>query len=287
MPNAEVRHCGPLKAHPLNEYELPLADYRPGNGQTIIYDRHYLGELIYGPIYRNTSALDDASTLHVELFLKSRGAVMVSLLHDKVTIAQRLNDRGETFLQPEHVDRVIGSYRFMRHVVSLTSVNHDGDVTDGLIDDVLAAAEFEEAMCAELSWFRTYVGSPVPEILLLGETRGPTSPLATGRHPSAFTPFSGSSGHYLLSALAQTRHALGIANALEDDVHALWQVLGCPKVVALGKAAQVECARAGVPHGSVPHPSWARRFHYSLRPVYAKAIIDAASYERDLSTWPN
>ena len=76
---------------------------------------------------------------------------------------------------------------------------------------------------------------------------------------------------------------LGIANACEEDIGKLWETLGRPAVVALGRAAAEQCRQAELPHGVVPHPQYVRRFHHHHGRRYGAMIREAAQYQEDLS----
>lgn len=223
--------------------------------------------------------------MHVELFLRSRGALLVSILHDPKEIHRRLELRDEDFLKSEHVNRVIATYRYLRHVTRVEQLAFDKGVSELDYPAIVTAARKAEQAVLTLREFPTYVGGPSPQVLLLGETRGPTSSLAEGRHPSAFVPFAATSGHYLLSALRYWDVDFGLANALEENVHDLWRTLGEPLVVTLGSKAHGNAEFAGVQHGAVPHPQFIRRFFARDGERYAKAIHDAAFQRKDLRKW--
>src|SRR5690348_14510865 len=74
----ELLHKGPCISHPLDEYELPLINYRPG-AKHIVCDRWHLGEAIYPAILKRNTKWDVAIDRHIELFLRSRGACQIGL----------------------------------------------------------------------------------------------------------------------------------------------------------------------------------------------------------------
>src|SRR3982751_3015453 len=88
-------HKGPPEAHPLDEYEWPLLSYRPQRGQHIICDRWHWGESVYPTVLGRPSLLDDGIRFHIEMMLRSRGAVVVHVsAHDHV-LEQCISRRGE------------------------------------------------------------------------------------------------------------------------------------------------------------------------------------------------
>lgn len=276
---AEIRHSGPLTRHPLIEYELDLRDYRVG--RDVVYDRHYLGELIYGPLYRGASAIDLAMRRHIELFLASRGALLVHLSPPLEVIEKRLADRGEDFLQSHHIEHVWSEYRRLVRECAMPTMSITREL-DGQEDlNTILRYGFDlEKVAQRVTRFPGYVGHRRPDVLLLGERRNdPNDP-----HQTAFTPYPDASGHFLLRHLPERllRH-VGIANACEgDDLDELWNLLDHPRVVALGREAQRACEDADLRHGVVPHPQWVRRFKFKQGSVYGDLIAAAAITQKDL-----
>ena len=281
----EVRHCGPLKEHPLIEYEQVLDDYVPGAGKHIVYDRLHLGELIYGPVKRGESRLTREAYTHVELALARLGAVIATVDAPNTILLERHRDRGESFVTPVELLQVANMYRMLERFIPQRShyvaVSHEAAV------QVAAVSQINERLAATTFPYRfgTYIGVPNPRILLLGDRRGP-SPT---EHARAFVPYPNSSGAYLMRAVSMLawNRALGIANACEEDIGALWTKLGNPRVVALGRNAQQRCREAELRHGTVPHPQYMRRFHHEQVDLYGAAIVEAAQQYKELIPWPH
>jgi len=258
-------HSGPLDSDPLKEYEWRLKDYTPGSGQHIVCDRWHVGELIYGPLYRGVSRVTPAMRRHIELFLDKLGAHKVVVVAPYRTIMRRLEDRGEDFLQSNHVGMVWDFYN--------EYASQHGWVTtesDAMVDFLTSPARRAETAAERLRPYRTYVGPPHPKHLLLGETQGRTR---HGRpaYEQCFVPYPDTSGHYLLDAVNFTGvQDIGLANAADEDVETLWHILGRPNVIALG--AEAEKAARDVPHRTVHHPSYARRFRSKDVREYAREI---------------
>jgi len=150
--------------------------------------------------------------------------------------------------------------------------DHDEDA----LSRVLSTGRAAEDVAAPLAAFPSYVGPPHPDDLLLGERR--LAPVYRGA-------FASTSGRYLLRALGDVDPPppdLGLANALEEDVPALLEVLGYPRVCALGRQAQRSLQAAGVTHGAVPHPQYRRRFHHAADGEYRDAIYRALAGAEDL-----
>lgn len=279
----EVRHCGPLDRDPLDAYEQPLLSYRPGKPRHVIYDRHYLGELVYGPHFRGHSRIDEAVRLHIELFLMSRGALLIYLQQDDEVLQRRTQERGDKMVDADDISVLRRRYeetRFWDSIHTAVVTDPDGDDTRNALD----CAQSLERVAVRLNPFTTYVGPTRPGVLLLGERthHGEVAP--------ALQPRGSTSGRYLLRHLEPyvgmpAEFQIAIANATQEDVRRLWLTLGRPSVVALGRVAAQVATEHEVPHGAVPHPQYVRRFHHAEGDAYARAIAEAATYQKDLGGW--
>lgn len=288
-----VLHRGPPTAHPLVEYGEPLYAYRPGTDEHVICDRWHLGEFVYPSLLERPTHYDVAVHRHVDLFLRSRGALLVYLepTFEETTrrIVNRHTLRSEETIDPielktlSHWPALVERYHT---ALSLSTLNHYSTNREPLIEQIIKRATLAEDAAVPLVKFTTYVGPPRPDVLFFGETRGVDGQLAVGPAP-AFVPYPRTSGHYLLSHLdtAATR-TVGLANACDvDDPVALWKTLGEPQLVALGQSAHCCLRSLDLKHGVAPHPQYVRRFHHHSGHRYAQCLYRAATTGEDLSKW--
>lgn len=267
-----VLHRGPPAAHPLDEYELPLAAYRPSTENHVICDRWHIGELVYPSILGRATQLTAPVLRHIELFLQARAALVVFVDASPERLRDCLRTRGDDVVSEDQVEAIRGGFlrefgRTTLPAIHLTSDDARDPQTIGL---VVNQGEELVLRSRRLGLFVTYVGPRYPRLLLLGDVRaridGPDD-----RKP-AFMPYAATSGHYLLNALGdETRAHVGIANACDvDSVDELRHTLMSTAVVALGRNA----ARAA-PWADrvVPHPQFVRRFHHDMSSLYRDAIL--------------
>jgi len=273
----------------LEEYELAIQGYRPGQHTHVVCDRWHVGELIYGPILRGTSRLDLARLTHLEMFLRSRGALVVHLTAPPLEIIERRKRRGEMdLLADDQVELVLHEYMdVLWDTATRTRIGYWGQNTQEdvkLLREMMSYAWDLDLAARPLEEFPTYIGPPKPEYLLLGEQRN-TRP--DDRWEAAFVPVpTGNSGHYLLSNLPpELRVKAGIANALEEDLTGLLAALDYPNVVALGKEAHNAVSEISWKHGTVPHPQYWRRFYHDHKVVYRRILREAALFGEDLLSW--
>lgn len=267
------------------EYELPLErfDLRGlirSKHDLVIMDRWHAGEQPYGTLYRGHSRLDMAGLLHVEMTLTAFGAVKVLVQPEDVDIVKmRLRERGEDFLQSQHVDQVHRWYEALRKLHGYVRVT---DTAPSELIQMARDRALGDDPMVPLAW-PGYVGSAIPRLLLVGDQRN-DGPRARHEFIRAFTPcLNGSSAHYLLQTmvLANLRLDVGIVNAHEPGVDLLLidKIEPRPAVVALGRLASKTLTDAGVEHETVPHPQWTRRFRNKQMGWYAQEIKKAGAWK--------
>lgn len=282
----QFMHSGPPEHHPLVEYEARLFTYRPMENHHIICDRWHLGEQVYPAVLGRQSKYDRAMVWHTELFLQSRGALLVHVTADVATLRQRVSFRGDDFIKIEQLDDI--SRRF--HEVIGRSILHKRQfytsdmryVEDKFhdLDSIIRAARMAERMHHGLAPFKRYVGPIRPDLLLLGDKIDAPARALEQVGPPAFMPYLATSGHYLLESLllrqelrSVGRVFIGLGNACDDDdPRQLWRTLGEPTAVTLGREAWGHVNFKIARH--VDHPQFVRRFHHDGMTEYADHIID-------------
>lgn len=268
-------HRGVPKGDPIDEYETAVKGYVPGGTVHVIADRWHIGEMIYGPLYRGGSGLGRAGFRHVELFLRSRGALTVICDAEESVVKQRLYARGEEYLRPEHLGRVLSEFRAL---VPVSLAGSDLLIRPSFVDaehcslrDIVERASMLEFQAEHLANQLKYIGDPHPRVLLLGDARCSVS----DPNPLPFVPRGGADfNRYLLENLPLSVYKrCGMANALETHLPTLVATLGYPKVVALGGVADAACR--GLKHSTVPHPQSAQAHNAQAGQEYGAEILRA------------
>lgn len=299
----EIWRKGPPTLHPLDEYVTPLIAYRPGTNHHIICDRWHWGEMVYPQVFGRASLMDSAMFTYVELFLQSRGALVVNVMRDLAATHRALRERGDDLVRPDQLPQIVSGYMGAVYRSRLTScdvvvdsdVDRAVDPDAGLPGDITASYVIAEGMRADLKArilnpFTTYVGSYKPRTLLVGDVRGPGDKRALG---PAFMPYGATSGAFLLKSLTVTQraHALGIVNGCDvDSLVDVVQAVAPAEIVALGRNAYDACkaqlpAATTVQFGAVPHPQFVRRFHNAHHEAYGFELLYAASVGEDSRSW--
>jgi hypothetical protein len=278
-------HFSQLDQDPIDEYALAFEDYRPGAGKHIIADRLHWGETIYGPLYRDESALTPEAFRWVEMFLAARGATVWHVTAGLETIENRLRVRGEDYLQSHDVKRVWTEFQDVAKRSLLNGGDAFTDQRDAyeLASLVIAQAKWTEDR-AELLFRPEYIGRNLPHVLLVGDVKGNAEPGVTA---APFIARGQSSGKFLLGALPESWwHGVGIVNANETDIPTLLEALFDPPVVALGMNASEALSELDIDHGIVPHPQKIRRFHNKEKSRYGSLIRQVSLEGGNKLTWP-
>lgn len=288
----EVFHKGPPTQHPLDEYERPLFDYRPGAGRHIICDRWHIGEWVYPHVLNRPSVADDAAWHHLDMFLSSRGAVLVSALPPHRNIATNIITRGDDLISVGDVPQLIELYAAAFRRTNLPVYDYNYENNPIAESEIISLARTRESVTRRLNGFVTYVGPTNPKYLLLGDVRHAMRDIAHLIHPSmtvdagpAFGPYPGTSGHFLLNNLPSAMvDQMGLANACDvDNCRALYNVLGKPLTITLGNKAWLVAREFAV--ASAPHPQFIRRFHHGHGPEYGQVIYEALQQRSLLRGW--
>lgn len=287
LAHGDVRrlHKGVPTDHPLIEYERDIEWYVPGAGVHVICDRWHVGEAVYGPIIRG-SGMTEEEWLHIELFLAARGALLVYVDASDATLTDRYDE--DQYPNLEQLLTIAGRYRKFFHRITPCArmkLFVDRDVGTEYIEHIIECAVSLEVAAIPLRQYPSYVGPPDAKLLLLGDKKGPMQD--EREHQACFVPYAGTSGRYLLSACPWLRLGYaGVANANEENVDALRDDLANPVLVTLGREADQSLKEKYIPHGSVPHPQYVRRFHHKRLHEYGYTILQAAAYQEDM-LWPS
>lgn len=294
---SEIVHRGPPASNdPFAEYLKPLEEMYYEERWPIL-DRWHWGEMIYGPKLRGGSMMDVTQLEYIEMACMRYGVSRLMLLPPLGVLLQRFDEHGDDLVEREQLIQIAEAYE---------QLEYDPDYSVHRIFDaceewsrpninvlVIEATTYRQRAQQLISW-PSYVGPRLPKVLFIGE-RPAESHL--GKHKTAFVPYRGTSGHHLMTCLRRVQArdvispndtwlAYGFVNAYDgcDDFPGLWETLGRPRVVALGKLAHEAIYRYGVGHGRAPHPQFARRFHNKKRDEYGGALLLAVNGE-DMSKW--
>lgn len=235
------------------------------SGQPTVFDRHYLGERVYGPLLRGRDGLGAQGTALMERLVAAVGATLVICAPPWETLMAGWGSKDDLLKRTDQLRTVNDHYLAEAKRLGLTVY----DWTKSLPFDAEPRAPLPTGV----------TGYRQAEMLWVGER--------TSKNRLDWDlPFHNLTGcsKYLWDSL----QALG----LEDnrgawvntydlakhprDMTAVVAILPqLRKVVALGTVAAVACARQGVKASQVPHPAFWKRFHTDDHASYQKLLRKA------------
>ena len=127
----------------------------------LISDRHHWGCAVYGPIFRPGADRDGygdmgrAGWRYVDMFVASRGGIVIYCYEPLETIRERLRDRGDDYIEEHHVTDILVRYG----TIALESLCVAGTVTriapsSVRTEDLARIAERAKARSDRASWVR-------------------------------------------------------------------------------------------------------------------------------------
>jgi len=254
------------------------------DSKVVISDRWHWGEVTYAPLKRPHTCKDEYGLLgiagwrFVELALLSRAAVQFVVKQPPHVLAERIGVRGDEFVKEDELAKIcelydLGIQQAARVEIVSPPANSRDQIPD-VVDWMLRTALYRERETEVLPMFPEYIGPAKPSALLVGDRRN-----GEDYTTLPFYPINGNSGEYLLSNLPSPYWKnIGVINGSEicgGRLHLLWQALGNPRVVALGRLAEKSIKKDSIPADKVsvlPHPQYVRRFHHKDAAEYGQAI---------------
>jgi hypothetical protein len=220
----------------------------------------------------------------------SRGVAQFWLYQPLEVIQARLEARGDEFVKTDDLQEILAQYVTASNVSVLSDILKPGSDSvseiPALANYIIDVAGQVEECARHLELFPYYIGNPKPKVLLVGDTRNITK--RYGEETTLpFMPVDGNSAEYLLTALPDDLwRDCGIVNINDPDVklsfNALWNQLGFPKIVVLGRLAEKTLASIPVAedyYTVLPHPQYVRRFFNKTKEEYGQAIARVANGE--------
>lgn len=284
----------------LAEYLEPIADYLPRSGRTLILDRWHIGELIYPEMTNRQTLASFAEFRYLEMFLRSRGALIVHVDTPIQRILEIIDQRPERDPLEERVLEQHAEFTRALEVTNLRTITYQREQDTGSdthLDLIIAYAAAVELDTPRVKDNPTYVGPVRPNVVLVGDQRNIRA--GSFEYPTAFVPQTATSGLFLMDALPKhwLKHGLvGFINANEGhpiDIFSspidLDVAIKTPKPqwVVLGREAEKTLRNSSeLPYfGVVPHPQYIRRFHHHARDQYGMQIQRVMTNQEDHSSW--
>lgn len=285
----------------LNDYVNSIEHINWFAKEHALSDRWHWGEVTYAPKYRPDTNKDGYGLLGkagwrwTELFMQSRGIAQYWLYQPLEVIQDRLEARGDEFVQVNDLKEILDQYH-VAHAQSmirekLTPARDSLNKVDELAKHIVKDAQKTHAEAEVLGKFPYYIGVPKPSVLLIGDQHNATK--RYGKETDLpFMPVDGNSAEYLLNSLPDDDwKTVGIININDGTNWAtfpdLVKTLGNPRIVVLGRLAEKSVARMidSDKYAVLPHPQFVRRFANDKQQEYGEAIIRLAKTNDKEDKW--
>ena len=236
----------------------------------VVVDRCHWGGRVYGPLMLGYVPFSEFDDWVVEGWLRRRSAQVRWMNtsdpeHTRAELERRFHGLVTT-------DQVVTRYQ---EVANRSVLNYLWERPGAEIVDTLDQLPELSVVDDEST------GAPLPVYLLVGYQHN-LNPKAL-EHSRLGSSFSGGCGMHLYHTMQVARLTwlkTQIVNAYRDDgtlrdLYGSWVSLRRPKVVGLGSLASEALTQCEVPHETVVHPSYARRFRRYDVTGYAKELLEA------------
>lgn len=291
----QKRHVGPPRAgeNLFKTYQVML---QTAPARTV-FDRCFHGELVYGPTLRGQSLLTPAQARFLEFEAATRGAVMVWCDANLDVLRERA--KGDWLIEDlELLPQLAARYEYVRSQSKLAGIVYDS--SEHTIHFALEGINLLAGLVPVGGSCRSAVGGLRPQGVLVGDTLRPEvlkgAPEPHDRRWSKppwihLRPFeSGPAADFLIECLYKiegftpyhvllrnSRHPwLGPVKDLGRLKEALIEDHECgARITALGGQACQRLCQLNVPHQTIPHPSYWRRFHSTQPERYIQMLKEA------------
>lgn len=186
-----VAHAGPPTAGPLASYEDPLFTYRPCD-QHVVLDRWHVGEYVWPEVFRRqTHMVDVAVRRHVEMFMASRGCVIVYASRDFNRLHAALDEAEQEPLRPGSLGLALDRFEDALDAGMARGYvfGHDFESAPLSVADIRLFAQHAEDDVAPLHAVTSeWVGSPNPHTVIAYESAQDNVPAIPGRLDDGLEP---------------------------------------------------------------------------------------------------
>ena len=269
---SEYVHFGKPKKHPATEY----AEYALANDGNLVLDRFYLGELVYGPLLRGKAGIDDVEFVTLERILRKKQAILIQTTTNSKLANKRLLvstqdeavNTDQNALAAKGFEEVGKRSNIQHHLLYDGSTYENLNVLLGELETLKTIVEKDQDMIRRVC---TGIGTPTgKKIVLVGEA-------VNQKVTWLGLPFDkGLSSKFLLDSLkaAGINESMVYITNADTVTSAEVDFLSRDNAlfIALGKKADAKLAFLDVPHATLPHPQYVKRFQYKNKGQYAKDL---------------
>lgn len=281
------------KEHPYVEYVRKILSIRTSR---VVFDRLHLGELVYGPVKRGKSLIDEKMLFNINSLLSLHGATII-YCHDKPEIIkERFSQEKEDYLQETDIETILKRYE----EVIQTTISHGVKVITHRVSNKQYQVKvknlaYQDDLCLSSLLKRRVRGSGIsPKVLFVGECFSSKNlrPFTIEEQLSSRLPFDFGYSTHLFFELEKIMRKHGISYAVTNArkvvdgkvevgiKQELFDLNGnnyLRVICILGKKAEKlvreDCEKSALPYFTIEHPSFLLRFKRDEQEEYLKKAL--------------
>lgn len=274
-------------SQPTKEPYIEYMEFLLTRKEPAILDRFYLGEKVYGPVWRGKSELNEWQTRMIEMVLMARYSLNIYCETDEKTIIENFSKEKEEIAKVEQIPTILSYFRKAVKESRLNWLNfnyrQDPDYL-GINEQFLqwlTIWKANEQYLKNLIKTRA-IGNPFAKNVIVGDICN--GDLELKKYKDIILPFAkGVSSNYLWQAIDQISHSRYLmtnARKYHADGHIdMSDIIEIPaqKIICLGNNAFAdvnEAVKNQLPLkkvAKVKHPAWGTRFNIDPE-MYAAGI---------------
>lgn len=272
----EYRHFGKPGPNPAQEYAEALLSVNTPQ----VWDRGFIGELVYGPLLRGRNTIDPFRLLILERLARSKGAILIHANPDLAVVKRRYDEEGDPLITANENVIAYNKFQELANATSLMKFEYRG--TDwGTLSDFVDQLKLHAAQmrrCAEDGRELTGIGTICGKrIIFVGEElnhkvtwlRKPFDQGHSSMYIANAMLFAGVPESQVYMTNAKTLTTAEIVYHQTASKHY------SPRWIALGQRANEMLDEHNVPHAWIPHPAYWRRFQSTRPDAYVDMIKEA------------
>lgn len=263
--------CSQPKGDPYVEYMRKINAVR----KPTVFDRMYIGENVYGPIYRGKSMLSPEQNRNLEMALMSKNTVVIYCSDSAENIRSRFSE--EQWADQKKIEQVLILYEKVLSQVKLPIYDHvmqtssDYTLFPKLIENLIEKYD-NDFIDSNHVMGNTYN----PTIVLVGDKRNTRQKYNRVGRPFDFGPSSSFLFNSLKKAKVNLRDIL-LVNSTNKKPLTMLKKRNL-RFIALGREASQRLNILGIKHDKLNHPQYENRFfhhnsrfHNQLKKIYDKS----------------
>lgn len=233
-----------------------------------IFDRFFIGEPVYGQIYRGKSGLSQVQCRNIQLKLASLSTLIIYCFDSAENIIDRFKACGEKFAHEKYVVETLRLFDIQLNSLFLPYEKHQMKTKDDLLYTGVLDKLIDNRLHKQINYYKTIIGNVInPQYIFVGDCHNDK---IKKEYSNFFQPFDfGRSANFLFNSLNKASIDLGKSTFVNSDSNELCFFLDnlClsldkTKIIALGHKAATVLANLKYNFIKLNHPQFESRFHF-------------------------